>query len=233
MIIGLFASTMLLASNGIILSSAQSAPPIVLGQISATLLVNNSLSLEFNATNTLTPTVVVIQADLQNSSGYALQVLDSQPIFMLTNFTIQISFVTFELNPCSAYSVNVYAIETDTGRTVSEKQVVQEFIHCAFEGHTIVVIAPFSMSGCSTGCINATFYNQANYSISGIVFAVYHNVVGQPVYVGDARIEFATRNVSSTIIMAHISPGQYSVNLFVWNSGGFPVSQLYTVVITV
>jgi hypothetical protein len=78
--------------------------------------------------------------------------------------------------------------------------------------------------GVFTG-LDATFTNTASGPVTGIVYAVVHNSLGQTVYYTTASITPASGSTSTAfLVLTGLPPGTYSVSVFATDTGGNAIS---------
>lgn len=82
--------------------------------------------------------------------------------------------------------------------------------------------------------ISSSFTNNSNAPVTGFVYAVVHNALGQTVDISTATISApAGGSVSAFNALFGLPPGTYSVSLFVTSSAGTAISSTSTVSVTI
>jgi len=90
-----------------------------------------------------------------------------------------------------------------------------------------------STQGAYSG-ISSSFTNNSNAPVTGFVYAVVHNALGQTVDISTATISApAGGSVSAFNALFGLPPGTYSVSLFVTSSAGTAISSTSTVSVTI
>jgi hypothetical protein len=86
--------------------------------------------------------------------------------------------------------------------------------------------------GSLTG-LDATFTNAATTSVTGIVYAVVHNSLGQTVYYTTATITPAASGTATAfLVLSGLPAGTYSVSVFATDTGGNAISVSTTTSVT-
>jgi len=81
--------------------------------------------------------------------------------------------------------------------------------------------------------VTISYTNNGKAAITGIVYAVVHNAVGQTVYYSTATITPAAGATAQAFVaLAGLPPGTYSVTLFAITTSGTAISTTSTVSVT-
>ncbi len=95
-----------------------------------------------------------------------------------------------------------------------------------------VVGRPTTLWSCPV-CVQITYQNNLNSTMRGVVFAVYHNSMGQTVYLSTATIAPSGGQHGTALLGATALPhGQYSVSVFVITSNEISISEVSILNIT-
>jgi len=90
-----------------------------------------------------------------------------------------------------------------------------------------------STQGAYSG-VSSSFTNNSNAPVTGFVYAVVHNALGQTVDISTATVSApAGGSVSAFNALFGLPPGTYSVSLFVTSSSGTAISRTSTVSVTI
>jgi len=82
--------------------------------------------------------------------------------------------------------------------------------------------------------VSSTFTNNSNAPVTGFVYAVVHNALGQTVDISTATVSApAGGSVSAFNALFGLPPGTYSVTIFVTSSAGTAISSTSTVSVTI
>jgi hypothetical protein len=75
------------------------------------------------------------------------------------------------------------------------------------------------------GVIEIPIKNTGATPLSGVVFGVFHNSIGQPLEIASGAFFNITAAQNSTVnIVSTLSSGNYSTNIFVWSFNGSSIS---------
>src|SRR5579872_1878008 len=185
------------------------------------------IMLEANLTSNSGALNATVQAVVYNETNQVLETLNSSITTLLPSIPILVYVKIPSLTPCSNYSVEVYALSA-TGAVLTPRYTI--FLDpCMLFNNIWTLHSPLKVAYLYAIAINATFTNTLNYQILGIVFAVFHNQLSQPISIGADSLSVGPQESAIAYVVGNVPPGLYNVTVFAWLVNRASISPSYSI----
>jgi len=216
------------ASNAVQGGSPPSVCPVLLWVSNVTIPNQTSFVVQLNVRNPCATMYAVAHVTVLASYGMTVKYLNTSAILLQGNSTVPLTIAINGLEQCSGYDALISMSDT-SGQGISQTASAHAYLQCSLMSDTWKLASPLKVANINLLAINATFTNQANFNITGIVFAVFRNSLGQIVYMSTATVMIiGGGTVTAYLVLYGIYSGSYNVTVFAWNADGASISQTYS-----
>jgi len=211
----------------------QATQLVFFGTSNAIVTSGTSILLTMNLTNVESQSVnATAQAVIENAINNETLEIENSSIFTLSPAMPTIINMTLpDLTLCTNYSIAVEIFSTG-GAVLAPVRQMYSF-PCESYSQALTLTPPITVVDLGPyEAVNATFSNSLSITLTAVIFAVFHNQIGQTIDISTDTITVAPGETTNAYIAVTIPQGTYNSTIFAWDVRGTSVSPSYSAQLT-